>query len=208
MTHPKESILRGVGVGGGHLDPSGGEPPLQGQLQDLQGPVPAADPISAGRPLRFLAPEDDPTLPTVLLFRGRGILSSLIRWQTRSAYSHAALHLGSGRIIESWQGAGVRVASLNDWSNVTQFRVRGMTGEQWQRALTFAHYEIGAGYDYLGVIRFVSRRRLPLNERWFCSELVFASLKFGGVRLLERTEAAEVSPGMLALSPLLEEVSP
>lgn len=188
--------------------PSSGGSPLQGQLQGLQGAILPGTQTADSAPVRFLAPEHDSTLPTVLLFRGRGILSSLIRWQTRSAYSHAALHLGSGRIIESWQGAGVRVASLNDWSNVTQFRVRGMTGEQWKRALRFADYEIGAGYDYLGVIRFVSRRRLPLNERWFCSELVFAALEAAGVRLLERTEAAEVSPGMLALSPLLEEVSP
>lgn len=188
------------------VPPRGGSP-LQGQLQALQGPIlrqtQTGDPAPAG----FLAAQVDWYLPTVLLFRGRGILSSLIRWQTRSAYSHAAIHLGDGAIIESWQGAGVRRTWLRDWSNVTQFGVRGMTGAQWRRAIDFAEAEIGAGYDYLGVVRFVSRRRLPLNERWFCSELVFAALEAAGVRLLERTEAAEVSPGMLALSPYLEEVS-
>jgi hypothetical protein len=207
MNQPKESTLRGVGVGGGHVGIPRGKRSLQGQLQDLQGPVPSADPVSAARSAGYLAAVVDSYLPTVLLFRGRGILSSLIRWQTRSAYSHAAIHLGDGAIIESWQGAGVRRTWLRDWSNVTQFGVRGMTGAQWRRAIDFAEAEIGAGYDYLGVVRFVSRRRLPLNERWFCSELVFAALEAAGVRLLERTEAAEVSPGMLALSPYLEEVS-
>lgn len=142
----------------------------------------------------------------VLLFRGRGIISALIRWQTRSVYSHAAILMPDGNIIESWQGEGVRTKKLTDWSNIDQFEVVGMTREQWIYAIEFARLQIGRGYDYLGVIRFVSRKSLPANKRWFCSELVFAALKQVGVSLLERIDAGEVSPGLLANSPLLKEV--
>lgn len=145
----------------------------------------------------------------VLLFRGRGVISTLIRWQTRSIYSHAALLLPNGQILEAWQGAGVRVRSLSDWAGVDCFRVQGMTGEQWGQALGFARRQIGAGYDYISVARFVSRRNAPDNGRWFCSELVAAALQVAGVPLLARVEPAEISPAMLSWSPLLiREVAP
>ena len=146
--------------------------------------------------------------PAVLLFHGRGLISAAIRWQTRSRYSHAALRLPDGRIVESWQGSGVRVRTLADWTGIEAYAVRGMTPAHWDLALSYACAQAGAGYDYWGVVRFVSRRHMPDNRRWFCSELVFASLQWAGVQLLSRIDAAEVSPGMLALSPLLEQEQP
>lgn len=143
------------------------------------------------------------TTPAVLLFRGRGAISALIRWQTRSPFSHAALLMPDGRIVESWQGAGVRVKTLADWDGVDFFDVPSMTDFQWSLALDFALELVGRGYDYRAVARFVSRRPAADNERWFCSELVFAALEAAGVSLLERIDAAAVSPGLLSLSPLL-----
>jgi uncharacterized protein YycO len=139
----------------------------------------------------------------VLLFRGRGLASTLIRWQTRSPYSHAALRLPDGRIIESWQTAGVRIQTLADWQGIDIFAVRGMGPSHWYVALNYATAQIGFSYDWLSVARFVTRRRTGADHRWFCSELVFASLAYAGVRLLERIDPAAVSPGHLALSPLL-----
>lgn len=141
--------------------------------------------------------------PRLLLFRGRGIISWLIRWQTRSCYSHAALMLPDGSVIEAWQGAGVRRTWLRDWTEVDVFDIHEMTTEQWQAAIAFARCQIGKPYDYRGVLRFLSRRRKALDDRWFCSELVYKSLESAGVRLLRDVEAGEVSPGMLARSPLL-----
>jgi uncharacterized protein YycO len=141
--------------------------------------------------------------PAVLLFRGRGIISTLIRWQSRSPYSHAALLMPDGRIVESWQGDGVRVKTITDWTDIEVYYVQGMTDIQWEIALDFAMELVGSGYDYKAVMRFISRRPAADNERWFCSELVFAALEAAGVPLLARISAAAVSPGMLALSPLL-----
>lgn len=139
----------------------------------------------------------------VLLFRGRGAISTVVRWQTRSVYSHAALLLPDGRILESWQGSGVRIRELSDWSGIDRFRVAGITASQWGRAISFAEDQVGSGYDYISVLRFVSRRNAPENGRWFCSELVAAALQVAGVQLLARVDPAEVSPAMLSWSPLL-----
>lgn len=141
--------------------------------------------------------------PKLLLFHGRGIISALIRWQTRGAYSHAALLMRDGRIVESWQGVGVRVKTLDDWTGVQAFDIPSMTDTQWDEAIAFAVSQTGRGYDYWAIARFVSRRRMPDNNRWFCSELVFEAFKSAGVNLFDRIEPWAVSPALLGISPLL-----
>lgn len=141
----------------------------------------------------------------VLLTRGTGVVSGLIRWQTRGRYAHAALLLPDGRVLESMQGAGVRVIRPASLTPYDQFDVVGFPPDGWRKAISFAFSKLGAGYDYWAVVRFVSRRNMPENEKWFCSELVFRSVLAGGVRLLERIQAEEVGPSCLAYSPFLVE---
>jgi uncharacterized protein YycO len=139
----------------------------------------------------------------ILLFKGRGIISTLIRWQTRSPYSHAAILLADGSIVESWQGKGVRGTELHDWKNVDVFYVPSATNAQWFNVVLFMLNRIGKGYDYWGVLRFITRTNMPPNDKWFCSEIVFEAFQEAGINLLERIDPWEVSPGLLSLSPLL-----
>ena len=139
----------------------------------------------------------------VLLFRGRGLISRLIRWQTRSCYSHAALRLPTGQIIEAWPGKGVHLTTLADYTGVDVFTVPSAARHQWEWAISYARGQVGRGYDYWGVLRFISRDNLPDSERWFCSELVFAALHQAGVHLLKRVPSWAVTPRDLSLSPLL-----
>lgn len=146
------------------------------------------------------------TIPCILLFRGRGITSSLIRWQTRGAYSHAAILMRDGRIVESWQGDGVRVKTLKDWKDIDCFEVPGLTSEDWDHVIGFCLDKVGEGYDYSGILRFISRRKTGTNESWFCSELVYAALRYVGINLFRDVSADEVSPGLLAISPLIKPI--
>ena len=141
----------------------------------------------------------------ILLMKGRGTLSRLIRWQTRSKYSHAAILIDGHEIIESWMGEGVRTHHVKDWSNIDTFSVIGMTELQKQKVVAFAKTQVGCKYDYRGALRFISRRPASVNSKWFCSELVFAALEYGGVKLLHNVAAWEVSPALLSMSPLLVE---
>lgn len=145
----------------------------------------------------------------VLLFRGRGLISALIRWQTRGEVSHAAFLTPEGGIIEAWQGAGVRCRTLDDWDGVEAYSVVGVTDEQWPRIIASAWGELGCGYDYASIVRFLTRTRAPSNTRWFCSELVFAKIfSSTGIALLGRTTASEESPQSLRKSPLLNPILP
>ena len=143
--------------------------------------------------------------PAILLFRGRGALSTGIRWFTRGTWSHAALLTREGSIVEAWQGKGVRERFLYDWRGIDKFDVPGATDEQWDRAIAFALSQIGADYDYGAIFKFLSRRQERPDGKWFCSELVYEAFKNAGYPLLsEWVESSTVWPTMLAMSPLVK----
>lgn len=142
----------------------------------------------------------------VLLFRGGDPISWLVKVQTRSQYSHAAILLENGRsCVESYPGSGVRIRQLTDadFERIDIYDVKGMTDEMWRTAINFSLEQLDKGYDWRSVLRFVSKVPSSDNSRWFCSELVFKAIAVAGVRLLDRVPSAEVSPAMINLSPLL-----
>lgn len=145
-------------------------------------------------------------LGKVLLFKGGDPISWLVKVQSRSIYSHAALLIpGTTRCIESYPGTGVRTRQLNskDFESADIYDVRGMTPDMWEKAIDFARCQIGMPYDWWSVVRFVSKRPARENGKWFCSELVHKAISEAGIRLLERIPSAEVSPAHIAISPLL-----
>jgi uncharacterized protein YycO len=142
----------------------------------------------------------------ILLHHGTGIINSLIRWQTRSHYAHASvlLHDDDNVIVQSLPGKGVHVTRLSphDWRGVDRFHV--VTSKAFEAvASQFLLSQVGRKYDYSGVIRFLTREKSVNNQRWFCSELVYAAFSAAGLPLLNCREAYKVSPALLALSPYL-----
>ena len=148
----------------------------------------------------------------LLLFHGRGLLSSLIRLQTRSQYSHAAVLFDNNLMVESWQGTGVRDkqwATVVDREGIDAFEIAGINHDSALKAREWCMQQIGKKYDYYAVIRFVTRTR-PIGDpvhRWFCSELAFMAFQMAGVDLLKRVPPERVSPGLLSMSPLLKPVN-
>lgn len=144
------------------------------------------------------------------LFKSRSLLSGLIKLQTRSPYSHAALMLEDGVVIEAWTSGGVRMTDLAighvAGTEIDVFDVAGMNSERDEIVFEFAKSQIGKAYDFSSVLRFVTRCQADRTSSgaWFCSELCFAAYQKAGINLLERIEPWAVSPGMLAYSPLLK----
>ncbi len=148
-------------------------------------------------------PADSCDVLRVALFSGGDPIAKVVRWQTRSPYSHAAFLLPCGtRVIESYPGVGVRIRHLSreDWDHIDLYEVEKLTLDLSRQVLAFCERERGKGYDWRSVLRFVSRTSAKENGRWFCSELVFAALQHVRIDLLARIEAHNVSPGMLGLS--------
>ncbi|MEI6871833.1 MAG: YiiX/YebB-like N1pC/P60 family cysteine hydrolase [Verrucomicrobiota bacterium] len=150
--------------------------------------------------------------PRIALYRGTGAVGWLIKKQSRSVYSHAAL-LAPGsdnQVLESREFKGVQFNKLtdNDKLSIDWFAIPSMTDQEYQIAFDFAQKQIGMPYDYWSVARFLTKVPARENGKWFCSELVFKSIAEAGLRLLKRIESAEVAPGLLSYSPLLMQVSP
>ncbi|MDE2104757.1 MAG: hypothetical protein KGL39_46400 [Patescibacteria group bacterium] len=145
----------------------------------------------------------------ILLHRGTGLVSRLIRWQTRSAYSHAGLLMDDGRVVEAWWprvrltpciGAGhprcerIDVFVFADPLTALENRIMEMSARKL----------VGRPYDWQSVARFLTRERSVENRRLFCSELVFEVCHKAGRELLSRTQPWRVPPDWIARSPLLE----
>lgn len=144
----------------------------------------------------------------IVLFKGTSWISRMIRWQTRSKYSHAAILTEGGTLVESLEGKGVQ--STCDWNRPENADIFDVPSTQDQRnsIMGFLSAQVGKPYDWLMVVRFVTRRQegRRTSGKWFCSELVFAAFQQAGISLFRETEPWEVSPGLLARSPLLKQI--
>jgi len=150
----------------------------------------------------------------IALYRGVSLTSKLIRLQTRGPYSHAAVSLTGGGLIESWQfGKGVReTKSLSDGhtsgTRVDLFDVQ-LTSLQEEVVETYLRSQVGKKYDWITILRFLTIARAFIGgsrddpDKLVCSELVFEAYFLADKILLERTKPHEVSPNLLGRSPLL-----
>lgn len=140
-------------------------------------------------------------------YRGRSFISRLIRWVTWGKYSHVAVILDDGRILEAWHepngvrwiehlGEGHQPGTLVDVFTVPPLRVP-------LASMFAAEQMIGARYDFLGILGFAFRRRLHVRGKWFCSEAAAHICWSGGVSLIRGVPEYKISPSLLASSPLL-----
>lgn len=141
----------------------------------------------------------------ILCYRGKSIVSRLIRFQTRSKYSHVAVMLDDGSMVEAWHKGGVlhRDDPFDGHSPGTLIDVYGIQSHyDPQRVQDYLQAQLGKKYDWWSVARFVSRRHAKKNNRLFCSELALEAFAYGGLRLLHGI-SAEMSPRDVSISPRL-----
>lgn len=147
----------------------------------------------------------------IALYRGVSPVSRVIRFMTWSDYSHASwVSPDGGYEVESWI-YGVQLepglgSNHTPGTVVDLFRVRDLTIEQEYLVEGFLREQVDKKYDWAGLFNFITRKPQSPDEqdKWFCSELIFAAHASAGIRLLRDIPYWKVSPGLLALSPLLE----
>lgn len=147
----------------------------------------------------------------IAMYKGTGWVSKSILFMSRGGYSHAAVQLNDGSIIEAHASRGVtRRKSLLDEINTNTVVVTydvETTPEQDVIITKFLESQLGKKYDYLAIVGFVfhttHQGRIQYG-RWICSELVFAAFQKAGINLLERVECWKVSPTILSYSTMLK----
>lgn len=58
----------------------------------------------------------------IALYQGKSFISRLIRWQTRSRYSHAAFLLDNGNVIEAWTPCVREISPKSEIGNPKEIR--------------------------------------------------------------------------------------
>lgn len=147
----------------------------------------------------------------VALFRNQSFVSRAIKFVTRSPYSHAAIILDDGTVIEAKEFHGVRqVNSLTELLNkksIVDIFDFDATEDQKQIITNFLLKQVGKKYDYWMVFGFIwhaTRESRKSSGRWFCSELVFAALEKAGILLLNNVEPWMVAPSLISYSNILK----
>lgn len=170
------------------------------------------------------------------LYQGVSLVSRMIRFITRSHYSHAAfvfdlpayhaasrmyqagerfpkLHFWNlGAVVEAWSGGvhnSVSVSSLHtSGTRVDLFEpVLGLSDAAEEALVKFCAGIVGDPYSYWNVVRFLTRRPGRVDGSWFCSEAVFCGFQVhAGLALLNHKHAWEVPPDWLQMPASLRKV--
>lgn len=140
----------------------------------------------------------------LVFFQSRNVLSRLIRWWTRGAWSHVGVLDERDEVIfESFAGKGVVAVDAKRRLAGACFAlyepVRDLTEAERDALRRWLRKQLGKGYDYRGLARFVTRRVRGDDERLFCSEYVAEA--FGRIgRPLSRAHPWLISPEELSRS--------
>ena len=145
----------------------------------------------------------------IALFKPSSILDRIICFFSRGKYSHAAIILDDGSVIEAKPFHGVRKVKsiydvLDSKESVEVFAV-DITTEQTEMVERFLHEQVGKKYDYwmvFGFVIYTDEESRKSRNKWFCSELLFMAFLKAGVELLCRIDPWKVSPTMLSYSPI------
>ena len=114
-----------------------------------------------------------------------GITSALIRFWSRSAYSHSEVWCpphAVGNKEAGWLGArfsgGVQVRPP-DYCVPTASDIVHVSLDVQEELLfwDFLKSQLGKPYDWLAIVSFVVRFRMRLKNHWFCSELMNSAME-------------------------------
>lgn len=144
----------------------------------------------------------------IRLYKGKGLISSLIKWHTRGEYSHASIIIG-GAIYEAKEFVGCRKRLAYDECDYDDFIVLNSTVEQRAIVVEFLERQIGKGYDYVKIFAFITRAKQDRKSlgKFFCSELCYAALSKSGINLFNLTKAWEITPDFLKRSVMLRKLT-
>ncbi len=129
-------------------------------------------------------------------------MAAIIRFFSRSKYSHVSLAFKNGDLYEAVPFKGCRKSRLKSTEGVSAMMFKHGATVDSALVKSYLETELGTRYDYCGVVSFLCGLK-PSSKRMFCSEYVFNALRAGGVELQERTEGRLLRPDQLAMSPIL-----
>ena len=140
----------------------------------------------------------------ILLYKKKTLVSKIISWFTGSEYTHTAMYVGNGNIIDAWWG-GVNLRHLSEDEGkyeITVVRHKTAKPSDLELAVQWSLQQIGAGYDYLGIIGIglyilgISKKNwYDDRNRYWCSELNIDAFIHANQPTDANENTFKVSPG-------------
>lgn len=119
-----------------------------------------------------------------VLVRANSLSSLLIRARLWENWSHAAVLLPNGEVIDAtFKAGGVRRRKLSDvLAHASAFKVINLPVADDVAAMAFLHQQLGKPYDWRSIVGWAtSDRDWRDDSSWFCFELVAAAAEAGGI---------------------------
>lgn len=118
----------------------------------------------------------------LIFARKHAIGSYIIRLFTFSSWSHVGLVFSDEMVIDATFAKGVRLIPLTEFmSEYTDIDVWFVKTPDEASARKFAELQLGKKYDLSAIFGLIFQRNWQQDDKWFCSELVEAVLKAGGL---------------------------
>ena len=119
----------------------------------------------------------------VAQYKGTSWVSRAIKFATRGKYSHTAIILPDGRIVEAWQGVNmVRViSSLSEGhtpGTLVDIYSTNFTESEQTKFIEFIEEQVGKPYSKWGLVASYfnkSEYNKYEGKRWFCSQVFVAA---------------------------------
>lgn len=160
------------------------------------------------------------------MFKGNGLLSSVIKWKTGSAYSHAGIVAwwNNRLMVLEAVGKGVEAKPISFTlqhytGEIDHFRVKSeveLSGGHRSQMVDFAQQQIGKDYAFRLLVKFFFKllfnRELNTDDttypagKYFCSHYVSSIYAQAGFDLNINLTNKFTSPDNISKSPLLEYV--
>lgn len=147
-----------------------------------------------------------------VLLSGEGVSSRGIEWFTDSKYSHAAIYVGDGKVIESTK-AGVEKNKLHTLlKRADEYcirRIPNLSLSQKRLIKNKAYSLLYTDYDTLQLISYIPYfilRKIGVDLPWLifnkkskmiCSELYVVCVMAGGVKLCSDNNIKKITPATL-----------
>lgn len=142
----------------------------------------------------------------IAFYKGKGTwTNSIVRWWTKSIYSHAELVLPDG---VTWLGISPFLKSVVTKRIVLEYNREkwdlveiDISEEQYELVMQFFEDTQGQGYDWIGMLlsQFLPCK-IKHRERWYCSEWIAYALRIACVlnwRAIRLYDRNDLSPAIL-----------
>jgi cell wall-associated NlpC family hydrolase len=140
----------------------------------------------------------------VLFYKGASLIARIIAAVTRSSYTHVALAVGDGQIIEADRFIKTRIRTLQPDEQYDVYEFEGITDETREKLVTAALTLVDYPYDYRQIVRNFIRLVFKRNASFIeaqnaviCSDIIDVPAYIAGVKRNNVRPVGDCTPAEL-----------